>query len=551
MLGNAWHDFAVDVTEGRTPANGYVVAACKRHLSDLEHAKARGLIFDEMAAGKAVAFIELLRHSKGEWRGQRLILAPWQRFLLGSLFGWKTTESGKRRFKRAYVEIPRKNGKSTLAAAVALYMLCADDEGAPECYTAATSRDQARIVFDECKRMVKASPPLSRRLGVYRAEITIDNQDAKLLPLHAESSGLDGLNMHCGVVDEYHEHRSGEVVEKLRTSTGARTQSLLLIITTAGANIESACYVERAEAVQMLDGVTDDPSLFAFIACIDEGADWTDEENWRKANPNLGVSRSIETLREEFASAVHSPRKEAAFKRYYLDLWTNEEMRWLRLEDWKACDARKLTPADMMDELAGATCYAGLDLSSVADLTAFCMYFPHTNTLLARHYMPTDNMQTRERRDRVPFAQWVREGWIIPTSGNTTDTDEIRTDINKLSGVFDIREIAVDRWNTLTIGNQLIEDGFTMAQFGQGYASMSGPAKELEKLVQRHALRHGNNPVLTWQASVVVVEGDAAENIKPSKAKSRERIDGIVASVMAIGRANTATPVPVPALFFV
>jgi len=526
-------DYAEGVVDGRIRACKAIVQACQRFARDLETAGERGLIFDERAAGHAITFIELLKHSKGKWRGRPLMLSAWQRLVIANLFGWRWKATGCRRFKRAYIEIPRKNGKSTLAAAIALYMLVADGEGAPEIYTAATGLEQAKIVFGECKRMVLASRALRARITVYRQQLTIANRDALLMPLHSASQNLDGLNMHCGIVDEYHEHKSSETQDKLRTSTGARDQALIFIITTAGKSIESPCYRERGEGLRVLEQTTVDDALFVFIACIDDGDDWTNEQTWWKCNPNLGVSRSLQNMREDFAEARNSAAKEADFKRYFLDKWTNEESRWLNLDHWRACRTDTLSE----DDLAAQTCFAGLDLSSIADLTALVLYFPGLRAVYPRFFMPRENMLERERRDKVPFSRWVREGWILASPGNMTDTDVIRAEARRLGERFKIREIAFDRWNTLTLIPQLQSDGFTMVQFGQGFASMSGPSKEFERLVISRRLWHGGNPVLQWMASNVCVETDGAENIKPSKAASFERIDGIVAAVMAIGRA--------------
>lgn len=540
--------YAAGVLAGEIIAGKTIAQACDRFEQDLDTATERGLVFDERRAAHAVAFIELLRHSKGKWRGHRLVLSGWQRFIVANLFGWRWRATGFRRFKRAYVEIPRKNGKSTLAAAIALYMLCADGEGAPEVYTAATSLDQAKLVFAECQRMVKASPALNSRIATFRLQLTIDNRDAVLQPLHSASQNLDGLNTHCGIIDEYHEHRTSETQDKLRTSTGARDQALIFIITTAGASIESPCYRERAEGLRVLDGTTQDDALFVYVATVDAGDDWTSEETWRKANPNLEVSRSLQNMREDFAEARNSPKKEADFKRYYLNLWTNEEIRWLRLEDWRNC------PSDPVTEsaFAGRACFVGLDLSSTTDLTAAVCYFPDDCALYPRFFIPRDRMLERERRDKVPFAQWVREGYIIATPGNATDTDAIRDELNRLASVFIVREVPLDRWGALTLTTQLEKDGFTVVPFGQGFASMSAPSKEFEKLVLTHRLRHGGNPVLQWMASNVCVESGPAEAIKPTKLGSHERIDGIVAAIMALDRAiRHAGPAKSPHLFFV
>jgi phage terminase large subunit-like protein len=528
----SYHDYAEAVHAGRLQANRFQRLAVARYFRDLENAEARGLVFSPAKANRAIGFIELLRHSKGDWRGKLLTLSGWQRFIVANLFGWLWKATGLRRFKRAYVEVPRKNGKSTLAAAIAIYLLVADGEGAPEVYTAATSKDQAKLVFDECKRMVRASPYLSKRVAQYRDELTIDNQDAKLCALHSKSDNLDGLNTHGAIIDEYHEHRSSEVSDKIRTSTGARKQALVFTITTAGSSLDSACYRERSEAVKVIEGITEDDGLFAFVACMDESDDWTSESTWQKANPNYGVSRYIHTLKEDFAEARNSASKEADFKRYFLNKWTNEETRWLKLDDWRACRSEAF-----LDQLNGLECFGGLDLSSVKDLTALVWYFPAVHALLCRFFMPAENMAERQRRDRVPFLQWAKDGYIRKTPGNVTDTDAVREAVREDAERFKVMEIAFDSWNTLTLVPQLMQDGFTMVQLQQTFRNLNAPAKQLERLVLSHQLWHGGDPVLQWMASNVCVATDKRDNISPVKQASFERIDGIMAGTMAIGRA--------------
>lgn len=537
-LQQTYDDYVRGVLAGEIPAGKYIKLACERHLHDLATAAERGLFFDVRAAQRAIGFIECLRHSKGEWRGQRLILAGWQRFIIASLFGWKWRATGLRRYKRAFDEIPRKNGKSTKGAAVGLYMFTADGEGAPEVYTAATSKEQAKIVFAECDRMVKASPGLNRRIARYQNQLIIDNLDAVLTALHSKSENLDGLNTHCGIVDEYHQHKTSKTHDKIRTSTGSRRQSLIMIITTAGDDMESPCYQERLEAINVLLGVTQDDSLFVFIACPDDDDDWRSELTWAKANPNLGVSRLIENMREDYATACNGAAKEADFKRYFLNIWTNEEKRWIRLEDWRACDPTPLaSPALIEQKLAGRPCFAGLDIASSRDTTALALDFPEHEgqrpALYVRFFMPRDNVQACIRRDRVPYDQWIRAGWIIETEGNVTDTNAIRAEIRRLGALFTIRALGSDPWNFLTLGPQLVEDGLNVHEVRQGFQTLSAPSKEFEKLILRHHLEHGGNPVMAAQVAHCVVETDAAENIKPTKKKSTKRIDGVAAAITA------------------
>lgn len=535
-LKQSMRDYAAGVTAGEIPASRYIKRTVARYLHDVATAEARGLYFDEAAASRAIRFIECLRHSKGKWRGRPLILAGWQRFIVGNIFGWKWRASGFRRFKRAYVEIPRKNGKSTLAAAIALYLFVADGEGAPEVYTAATSRKQAKIVFGECSRMVKACRALRASIAVLQNGMTIANRDALLEPVHSKSENLDGLNTHGYVVDEYHEHRSSETLDKLKTSTGSRDQAFGLIITTAGRSIESVCYQARSTGIRVLegvDGITDD-ALFVFIACLDDGDDWADEATWARCNPNLGVSRSLQNMREDLATARNGAAEEADFKRYYLNKWTNEESVWLDLDDWRACDATAITE----DELAGRDCYLGIDFASKTDLTACSYYFPatalHAPTLYVRFFIPADNIAARDRRDQVGYAEWTRAGWLTATPGNWVDQEAVRDDILRLNQVLTIRTVGVDINNMAWLAPKLIEDGLDVVQVRQGILSLNDPSKEFEGLIVRHQLRHGGHPVLAWQVSHCCVERDKNDNIMPHKRKSRERIDGIAATINAL-----------------
>lgn len=545
----SYYNYAVQVVERRLPVCRFIRLACKRFLSDLEKAGERDLAFDAAAANHALLFIERLRHSKGEWRGQRLILSDWQRFIIANLFGWLRKSTGFRRFKRFYVEIPRKNGKSTLAAAIALYLFVADGEGAPEVYVVANALPQViKTIFAECKRMVLQSPELSKRIVPYRAELIIDNKDATLQPLHSESKNLDGLNTHGAVVDEYHEATTSDHYDKIRTSTGSRRQSLVGIITTAGKDIAGPCYKERGESINVLEGVgTPDDSMFAFIATVDDGDDWRDETTWAKANPNLGVSVLLEKMREDLASAQNSPHKEADFKRYHLNIWTNEESRWISIDVWRRCKSDPITP----EAFAGRECIVGMDLSSNIDLTATAYVFPDSWAAYLRFFMPRDHIVEASNRDHVDYASWVRSGFMVATPGNIIDTDFIRQDINRLSEIFTIREIAFDPKFATTIVTQLMSDGFDLVKVSQTTTGLNAACSEFEKLLLAARFWHGGNPVLEWNANNVVVVKDLNGAVCPAKGRSFARIDGISAIVTAMARVIVLSdPEAAPAISF-
>lgn len=535
--------YAQRVVNGRIVAGKLVKLACERHIRDLKTAEARGLVFDRASSERAIRFIELLRHSKGEWGGRRIKLSPFQKFCIGSIFGWKWRASGLRRYRKAYKEVGRKNGKSTECAGISLYLLTADGEPGAEVYTAATKRDQARIVFDETKNMVRALPPeyeLRNIISVWQHALVVEKTASKMLPLSADDKTMDGLNPHGAIVDELHAHTSRGVLDLIDTAFGARRQPVRFAITTAGSNRLSVCWEERAYATKVLEGIIDDDSLFVYIATIDEGDDPFDESVWIKANPNLGVSVKIDYLRDQAKKAREIGTFYNEFLRLHLNVWTQAECRWMSLEQWDSCGGQVIPSA-----LRDRPCYGALDLSSTTDLSAFVKVWPPVEDdplwyASARFWIPRDNMQERIRKDRVPYDVWARDGLIEVTDGNVIDHDFIQAAIEDDLDNYNIEDIAFDPWNATMLTTRLANGGARMVQFRQGFISMSPAAKQLEKLVLARELRHGGNPVLRWMMSNVVMRTDPAGNIKPDKEKSSDRIDGIVSLVMAVGRASTA-----------
>ena len=522
-----------------------VNAACKlvsltraRQKRDLQEGADRGLRYDEAAADHAVQVISSFRHSKGEFAGERFILEPWQEHdIVRPLFGWKRAD-GTRRYRIAYIEVARKNGKSTLAAAIGNYLFLADGEPGAEVYTAATKRDQARIVHSEAMRMISAmqaeDPDFNGHVRSYHNNMCVKATNSKYEPLSADSGTLDGLNPSGVIIDEFHAHKNRDLWDKLRTAKGARRQPLIFIITTAGFDRSSVCWEVHQQAVQVLEQVRDDDRLFVYIASLDEGDDWKEESTWRKANPNLGVSVSLDDLREECASAEISSGQENAFRRFHLNQWTTLDSRWLDMDKWDLCDE----PFDVED-LRGRPCYAGLDLATISDLTALVLAFPSDDNVLLVPYFwcPRDAVTIRSKRDLLGYQQWVDSGHIRTTPGSETDYDRVRRDIRELGDQFAIQELAIDRlFQGAQLSHQLADDGFNVVAFGQGFYSMAAPTLQFELLVNTGRLRHNGNPVLRWMAANVAVEQDAAGNLKPSKKLSPEKIDGIVGSIMALGR---------------
>jgi phage terminase large subunit-like protein len=533
--------YARSVLSGETVAGEFVRLAAARHLRDLEDGPERGLRFDLRAADVALDFFRLLKHSTGKWAGTAFELQPWQVFVIGSLFGWKRLD-GSRRFTIGHVEVARKNGKSTLAGGVGLLLFLLDSEAGAEVYTVATKKDQAKLTHDEAKRMVQASPHLAKRVAIYKDNLSVAATHSKFEPLASDSDSLDGLNVSGAIMDELHAWKQRGLWDVMETATGARRQPLFLVTTTAGYNRHSIWWERREMALNTLRGLTPNDSLFAFVATLDPEDDWTDEKVWAKANPSLGVTVRLEELREKCDEAKQVPGKQNAFKRLRLNLPTEQASLWLDLEKWDACAG----PVDE-ESLLGRPCFGGLDLSATTDLSALALLFPPEADdepwkLLVRFWLPGDDLRERSIRDGVPYGEWSDRGLIHLTDGSSIDYDAIEAQVLLDAERFAMQELAFDRY----LANQLVtrlqdRHGVNVVGFGQGFVSMAGPAKEFEVLVISGRLAHGGNPVLRWQAGCTAVKQDAAGNVKPDKASSTARIDGIVASLMALGRAMVRT----------
>jgi len=529
--------YAQEVVDGKVPACQHVKRACKRHLRDLQ-ADGWEFYFDEQAADYAFKFFSFLRHFKGEWRGVPFELEPWQKFIIGCVFGWKRTEDDTRRFRTAYVEVPRKNGKSTLAAAVGLYLFIADHEPGAEIYSAATSRDQAKITHDIATQMVKASSNLRKLIKVFRNNLAIENTASKYEPLSADYNTMDGLNVHGAIIDELHAHRSRGVWDVLDTATGSRREPLIFAITTAGTNQEGICYEQREYATQVLSGSVQDASLFAYIATIDEGDDWQDEEAWEKANPNIKKSVKLDDLRRKAKRARQVPGLVNPFLNKHLNVWTQQADRWLSLDVWDK-------NAGIIDEekLRGRKCYGGLDLASNLDLTAWVLVFPRDEDpevldVLCRFWCPESRLHDSQNKYRAQYQSWARQGFLQTTPGEATDYSFIKAQIIKDAETFRLVEYNFDRYfQAHQLNQEIEEEGLTPIAMGQGFQSMATPSKELERRLLRQKIRHGGNPVLRWMADNVAVRQDPAGNLKPDKSSSQAKIDGIVALIMAIDRA--------------
>lgn len=519
--------YAEAVIAGKVITGRLVRLACERHLRDLER---DDIYFDEAAADFAIEFFSHLRHSKGEWAGQPFILEPWEAFIVGSLFGWKRPD-GSRRFRISYTELARKNGKSTLSAGVGLLLAFFDDEPGAEVYAAATKRDQAKIVWGEARAMVNASPALKQRINVLVANLNREDQRQKFEPLGADADSTDGLNIHGAIPDELHAHKTRAMWDVLQTATGARRQPLIFAITTAGYDRRTICWEQHDYAVKMLDGIVHDDTLFAYIATIDEGDDWKDSACWPKANPNLGVSVKVDDLERKCEKAKQVPGEVNAFLQLHLDVWTTQSTRWLSDEMWMENDG-DVDP----EALKGQQCFAGLMVSTTFDISALVLWFSEGGEVLPFFWVPKERILDRVAKDMVPYDEWEREGFLTATQGNVIDFAVIRAKINELAECYNIRELAMKRWNTPQLQTELMDDGLNIILVGDGYKDMSPGTRELEKLLLEGKVRHGGNRVLRWMASNIAVRMDPEERIRPDKAASTERYDGIEAFIIAISR---------------
>lgn len=534
--------YARDVISGKIVACKWVRLACERHIHDLKHAHKRGLYFDVDDAERVLRFIGVLRHSKGKWGragGEPIILEAWQQFILWCVFGWKGAD-GFRRFRTFYEEVARKNGKSTIGAAIGLYLAFADGEPGAEVYSAATKRDQARIVHQEAIRMVRKNLQLKKFIRIYKDNLSLEQSASKYMPLGADSDSTDGLNVHGVIADELHAWKSREMWDVLETATGSREQALIVAITTAGMDRRSVCYEKHEYTRKVLEGWKDgsfeDDTWFGIIFTLDVGDDWRDETVWIKSNPNLGVSKNLDDLQMKAKRAGQMPAALNNFLRRELNVWVQGEVKWMPMDEWRACGG-EIPALEFTRRLKGMTCYGGLDLGSTSDITAFVLVFLDDDEniyVLCRFWIPEDNMLIRSRDDGVHYQQWVKEGYIEATPGNVIDYEWIFEQIEQDAELFDIDQIAFDRWGAARVVQVLENKGMKMVQFGQGFASMNPPMKELERLTLAKKIVHGNNPVLTWMADNVVARLDPAGNIKPDKEKSREKIDGMVALIMAL-----------------
>ena len=532
--------YAKEVVAGNIPANELVILACKRHLNDLKKSKTKAFPykFDVDLANRYLDFFDLLKHSKGELAGQAIHLELWQCFRIGSVFGWVHKDTGLRRFFEAYHQVPRKNGKSTEAAGVGVELLTIDGEQGAEVYSAATKKDQARIIFDEAKRMVNASSHIKRHINIYQTNMSMPMSNSKFEPLSSDANSLDGLNIHGGIIDELHAHKTRDVYDVLVTATGARKQPLIWIVTTAGFNTNGICYEKYEYSVKVLKGVIEDDRFFCYIAQADENDDPFDENTWIKANPNIGVSCSLEDLRTKAKQAKEIPAALTNFMVKHLNMWVNAETAWMNMQKYKECEEANIDFD--ISQLEGERCFCGVDLSATTDITSVNLEFPLHDGRYAwiNHcFLPEDGILEKERRDKVPYTAWAREGYITLTPGPTIDYEWIQSYIMEMSKKYQIQEIDYDPWNSTQFANNLMNEGFECVEIRQGFKTLSEPIKDVEKLILEKRLITFNNPVLRFAISNAVPSLDPAGNIKLDKSKASKRIDPVIAGITSHVRA--------------
>lgn len=501
---------------------------------------ADGFEFDEAAAQQPIDFFhECLRFIEGDCAGKPFVLEPWQQAIVANLYGWKSKETGLRRFREVFIYVARKNGKSALLAGMILYEAFCGGEPGAQIYSAAAEKEQAALVYRQCAGMIAQEPELASRCKVFKGQlkvIEIPETNTIFKAINRDAGTKHGFNTQMAAIDELHAHKSRDLTDVLLTSMGARSQPIAVLITTADYMRESICNEKYGYACRVRDGIVNDPAFLPVVYELGPDDDWTDEEQWKKANPNLGVSISLEFLRRECKRAQDEPSYENTFRRLHCNQRTEQAVRWLQMEKWDAC-GDDYAESDM----EGRECWAGLDLASTSDLTAFVMVFPWEEQwrLLARFWTPAEKVAARRRKGDVSYQRWIAEGWLTLTEGNETDYERVRADINALADRFGIRQIAADRlWQGAQLCQQLAGDGFDVLAFGQGFLSMAAPTKQFEVAISMGALRHNRNPLLRWMAGNVSVESDSAGNIKPSRKASTEKIDGIVASIMGLALAQ-------------
>jgi phage terminase large subunit-like protein len=540
--------YGIPVLKGEILTGKYTYLAVKRHYEDLIAGAARGLIFSPQHGWHIINYIErFFVHIKGPLAGKPILLDPWQKFWTAVLYGWRRSIDGGRRFSRGYEEVARKNGKSTWKGPQGAYLFSMDGEIGAEVYAVATTRAQAMTVFkpafDNIKRWIRRSPGVARSFkvfaGINQEKVELDTSVFAPLPANAEN--LDGLNPSAILFDELHAQKSRDVWDVMESALGARFNPLLSAITTAGFILDGICTEVRGYLISVLEGKRKDDAFFGYIYTLDEGDDPFKEANWYKANPGLGKSKTLEYMRGMARKAAALPGAKANFLTKDLNIWCNSAEGWFDISVWDK-GSKKLK----LESLRGRPCYGGLDLASTRDLTAYSLVFPPVEDgdaweVLVWFWCPQEKIDTQEDVDAAPYKRWQEEGYIIGTEGNVTDYSKVKQQIIQSMTDFQVIEVGFDRWNALQLANELLELDVPLVEVPQNTSGMYPGSKRLEELVYGFKLKHGGNPVLRWCAVNTALLFDSNGNFRPDKKKSNDtgRIDGIVATVMALSRAVT------------
>ena len=526
--------YAYDVVNGHKPACKEEKQVCQRFIDDLQYLD--GFVYDVEKAEKACRFIEKLPHTKGRWaaKKQKLKLNRWQKFIVCNLFGW-VDDNGLRRFRKAYMKVPRKNGKSLLVAAIGHYMFSSDDEFGAEVYCGATTEKQAWEVFGPARLMAKRTSDYTEKFGieVNAKNMNILENGSKFEPLIGSPG--DGPSPSCAIADEYHEHGDDDFVSTMETGMGAREQPLLLQITTAGINIAGPCYDMETESKKLLNGVFDDERLFVIMYGTDEGDDWTDPETLIKANPNFDVSVSGDFLKAQQKEAIRNSLKQSAFRRKHLNQWMGAHVTWINMDMLKKCADTSLK----IEDYAGVHCIIPIDLASKIDIVAILEVFKQEinnkthYTVFSKFYIPEE---TAFKSENSHYMKWINDGHLIATDGNEIDFNEIQTDVKSCMDMYGAGEITYDPWRATQLAQGLQAEGANIVEFRNTVANISPAMYELEASIESGRFHYDGNPVMTWMMSNVVAKIDAKDNIYPRKQKPENKIDGVVAAIMAIGR---------------
>ncbi len=520
--------YAEDISNGKIPACKHVINACNRFISDLSR---KDIFLDSNKAEQWCEFLEKLPHTKGKWaaKSEKLILSDWQIFCTVNIFGFYVKKSKRRRFRSAYIEVPRKNGKSFYIAAIGVGMLTIEGEYGAEVYCGATTEKQAWEIFRPAKQILEKTPNLRKKYGVdvNAKTLTILENGSRFEPVIGDPG--DGSSPSCAIVDEFHEHKTSDQIDTLETGMGARENPLLLVITTAGSDMGGPCYALRSDTIQILKGTVEDDQAFGIIYGLDDDDDWDTVEAQIKANPNYGVSIDPDFLKGQLSQARRSAVKQAAYKTKHLNQWVGAKAAWMNMLAYQAC--RKNIK---LEDFKGANCYVGIDLASKIDIASKAILIEKNGKYAAfvRHYLPEETILANDR-----YKAWHADGWIISTPGNTIDYEYIEDDLKELKSEFQIKEVPYDPFQATQFSIRMLAEGFPMVELGATVRNFSEPMKELEALILKKNICFDKDPVLMWMFGNVVAKLDKKDNIFPDKERPENKIDGVIALIMTINRA--------------